>query len=176
MVVGLGNPGKSYENTRHNAGFLAADFLAEEIGAEWRTEQKWRSIVADGFCEGAKVIFVKPQTFMNLSGEAVVAVAQFYKIEPKNIIVVHDDIDFDAGTVKIQFDRSAAAHNGIKSIIELLGTQAFHRVRIGVGPKTFDAADFVLGRFSDDELTTIQSQFDSLSEGVRKVIADGSKK
>lgn len=171
LIVGLGNPGKQYEGTRHNAGWIALDFIADEIGAEWREEKKWNSVVADGTLEGQKVLFVKPQNFMNVSGEAVQPIAAFYKIAPDNIIVVHDDLDFTTGVVKTQFDRSAAAHNGVQSVIDRLGTQTFHRVRIGIGPKMNDAADFVLMRFTSEERTLIDAQLDNISDVVRKIVA-----
>lgn len=171
LLVGLGNPGTEYTRTRHNAGWIAIDYLADEIGALWRQEKKWNADIADGYLEGEKAIFVKPLTYMNRSGDSVALIAQFYKIDPQHIIVLHDDLDFETGVMKIQFDRSAAAHNGIKSMIERLGTQAFHRVRIGIGPKLGDAADFVLHPFSPQELEKIEHNLDNISQGVRSLVA-----
>jgi len=151
LVVGLGNKGKKYAKNRHNVGFLLIDALA----TDWHIESKFDSEVA----QNDNVIFIKPQTYMNDSGNTVSKVVAFYKILPEDIIVIHDDIDLPLGKVKKQFDAGPAGHRGVLSIIEQLGTQKFWRIRVGVGrpenPAT-DPADFVLQDFSEAELKEIQ--------------------
>ncbi len=174
LLVGLGNPGSEYTRTRHNAGWLALDAFARMYHAsEWRLDKKNQSEVADCLIGGEKVLLVKPQTFMNLSGDAVQRITSYYKIEPHHIIVVHDDLDFPLGTARLQFDRSAAGHNGVQDIIDKLGTQAFSRVRIGIGPKPtqdVEGRDFVLARFTAEELSTLSGGLDKIFESVTSVI------
>ena len=158
MIVGLGNPGPEYVRTRHNVGFMAVDALAG-ADATWKNEHDALTARAD--IDGRKVIFVKPMTFMNLSGNAVGAIARFYKIPTENIIVIHDDMDLPVGKLREKVGGSSAGHNGIKSIDAAVGAE-YRRIRIGIGhPRDFDlkidAADWVLGRFGDDELKTITS-------------------
>ena len=156
LILGLGNPGKKYQNTRHNIGFAAIDFLFEEWlegegSTAWHEEKKFQAEISEGNLNGEKIILAKPQTFMNNSGTSTSALVNFYKVEPKNIVVIHDDLDIAFGEIKVQTDRSSAGHNGIKSIIERLGTQAFTRVRVGIGKadraKQGEAADYVLNKF-----------------------------
>ncbi len=158
MIVGLGNPGPEYVRTRHNVGFMAVDALAG-ADATWKNEHDALTTRAD--IDGRKVIFVKPMTFMNLSGNAVGAIARFYKIPTENIIVIHDDMDLPVGKLREKVGGGSAGHNGIKSIDAAVGAE-YRRIRIGIGhPRDFDlkidAADWVLGRFGDDELKTITS-------------------
>ncbi|HRY36808.1 MAG TPA: aminoacyl-tRNA hydrolase [Candidatus Magasanikbacteria bacterium] len=156
LIIGLGNPGKEYEKTRHNAGFLVVDALAQKLGASFKFQKKFNAEIAQTKLEGEDVLLMKPQTFMNLSGESVRAVMDFYKIKPKDIVVIQDDKDILFGQVKYQTDRSAAGHNGIKSIIEHLSTQEFARIRIGVAwkdkEKMGETAEFVLRNFSKSEM------------------------
>ena len=150
IIVGLGNPGKKYENTRHNAGFLAIDALADKYGIRV-TEKKHKALCGTGVIEGNKVLLVKPETFMNLSGESVRAVMDFYKIDPEeDMLVIYDDISLAPGNIRIRKKGSAGGHNGIKSIIAHAGTQNFVRIKVGVGekPSGWDLADYVLGHFS----------------------------
>lgn len=150
LIVGLGNPGEKYEGTRHNAGFLAIDKIAATAGATV-SRLRFRAKTGEGSIAGKRVLLMKPETFMNASGEAVAEAASFYKIPPENIIVFCDDISFAPGRVRIRKKGSAGGHNGLKSIIACLSSDAFVRFKLGVGErtdKTKDLADFVLSRFS----------------------------
>ena len=142
LIVGLGNPTREYDRTRHNVGFDTLDVLAEELNTSIG-ENKFKGCCAKGVIGGEKVILLKPQTFMNLSGESVRAAADFYKIDPEHIIVIYDDISLEVGQLRIRSKGSAGGHNGIKNIIAHLGTQEFPRIRIGVGekPRGMDLAD-----------------------------------
>lgn len=153
IVVGLGNPGMVYENTRHNAGFIAVDEAVKTMGAEF-TKRKFNAEIAEIKKDGKRIIFIKPQTFMNNSGEAVEAISSFYKIKPQNIIVLFDDISLDVGRLRIRKNGSDGGHNGIKSIIACTGSQDFARIKIGIGAKPhpdYDLADWVLGKFSKED-------------------------
>lgn len=163
MIVGLGNPGAEYERTRHNVGFMAVDHLA---GADtnWKTEHD--AMTARATLGGCRVIFVKPMTFMNLSGNAVGALARFYKIPVENIIVIHDDMDLKIGSVREKVGGGSAGHNGIKSIDAAVGPE-YHRIRIGIGhPRDFDLkidpADWVLERFSDEQMAAINTAIENI--------------
>jgi len=144
LVVGLGNPGKRYENTKHTVGFLALDNLANKWGCTWKTKNKGAIAERAGM---NKIVLLKPQTFMNLSGEAVREVCDFYKIALEDILVVYDDLDLPPGSLKARQSGSAGGHNGIKSIIQHLGSQEFARVKVGIGkaPQERGGADWVLG-------------------------------
>ena len=157
VIVGLGNPGKKYENTRHNAGFIAIDALANKYGISV-TEKKHKALCGSGVIEGVKVLLVKPQTYMNLSGESVREVLDFYKLDPEEeMLVIYDDISLAPGNIRIRRKGSAGGHNGIKSLIAHAGTQDFMRIKVGVGekPSGWDLADYVLGHFSQDDLTKL---------------------
>lgn len=155
LIVGLGNPGKKYERTRHNVGFMILDELARSLEKEgiskWELSKKFNAEICGVTLNGQKLILVKPQTFMNESGVAVSLIGHFYKVTPADVIVVNDDKDLKLGDVRVQTDRSHAGHNGVRSIIEHLGTQNFLRVRVGVASdnakKMEDTAAFVLGKF-----------------------------
>ena len=158
VIVGLGNPGKKYENTRHNAGFIPIDALADKYGISI-SEKKHKALCGSGVIEGHKVLFVKPQTFMNLSGESVRSVMDFYKIDPEEeLLVIYDDISLAPGNIRIRKKGSAGGHNGIKSIIAHAGTQNFMRIKVGVGekPSGWDLADYVLGHFSEEDNAKIK--------------------
>ena len=164
MIVGLGNPGDKYKTTRHNAGFLALDFASKKWNCSI-TNSKFEALTAEAVVGGNRTLLLLPQTFMNLSGNAVGKAAKFYKIEPQNITVVYDDISLDVGKMRIRKKGSAGGHNGIKSIIENLGTDEFPRVKIGVGKKPhpeMDLADWVLSNFTKDEQDTLVKQFDDV--------------
>lgn len=153
VIVGLGNPGKKYENTRHNVGFMAIDALAEKYGISI-SEKKHKALCGTGVIEGVKVLLVKPQTYMNLSGESVGEVMNFYKLDPEEeMMVIYDDISLAPGNIRIRTKGSAGGHNGIKSLITHTGTQGFMRIKVGVGekPSGWDLADYVLGHFSDED-------------------------
>ena len=134
VIVGLGNPGKKYDNTRHNIGFEALDYIADKEGISINTG-KHKALIGTGYMGGEKVLLVKPQTFMNLSGESLRPIMDFYKLEPEDFIIIHDDIDLDVGRLRIRRKGSAGGHNGLKSIISHLGSMDFPRVKIGVGEK-----------------------------------------
>lgn len=158
VIVGLGNPGKKYENTRHNAGFIAIDALADKYGINI-SEKKHKALCGSGVIEGNKVLLVKPQTFMNLSGESVRSVMDFYKIDPEeDMLVIYDDVSLVPGNIRIRKKGSAGGHNGIKSIIAHAGTQNFMRIKVGVGekPSGWDLADYVLGHFSEEDHTKLK--------------------
>lgn len=168
LVVGLGNPGAEYEGTRHNVGFIALDALAKEAGATV-SRLRFRALSGEGSLGGKRVLFLKPQTYMNLSGEAVAEAARFYKIPPENILVFCDDISFAPGRVRIRRRGSAGGHNGLKSIIASLGSDAFVRFRMGVGERinpSQDLADFVLSRFPSDDRAKIDELCARLPEAV----------
>lgn len=153
VIVGLGNPGKKYENTRHNAGFLMIDALADKYGIAIK-EKKHKALCGTGVIEGVKVLLVKPETYMNLSGESVGEIMNFYKLDPEeDMLVIYDDISLAPGNIRIRKKGSAGGHNGIKSLIAHLGTQNFMRIKVGVGekPKDWDLADYVLGHFSEED-------------------------
>ncbi|MCI7790226.1 MAG: aminoacyl-tRNA hydrolase [Lachnospiraceae bacterium] len=164
IIVGLGNPTKEYDNTRHNIGFAAIDMLADKYGIAVN-DVKHKALIGKGVIHGNKVILVKPLTYMNLSGEAVRAVIDYYKIdEQQELLVIYDDISLDVGQLRIRKKGSAGGHNGIKNIIAHLGHDTFQRIKIGVGekPKGYDLADYVLGHFSKEDLSI-------LKEGMEKV-------
>ena len=153
VIVGLGNPGKKYENTRHNAGYMAIDAIAAKYGISVK-EKKHKALCGTGVIEGIKVLLVKPETYMNLSGESVGEIMNFYKLDPEEeMLVIYDDISLAPGNIRIRKKGSAGGHNGIKSLIAHTGTQAFMRIKVGVGekPKGWDLADYVLGYFSEED-------------------------
>ncbi len=157
LIVGLGNPGDKYEFTRHNAGFMCVDFLADKENFKIN-KLKYKSLLADVDIKGHRCLVMKPQTFMNNSGEAVRDAAQFYKIPPENVIVIYDDISLDVGRIRVRRKGSDGGHNGIKSIIYHLNSDNFPRIKVGVGKKPAeweDLADWVLSRFTNDELKTL---------------------
>ena len=172
LVVGLGNPGKEYAFTRHNAGFLAMDYIAEKLGVKV-DRVKFKSLCGEGVFGGYRTLFLKPQTYMNLSGEAVREAADFYKIPPENILVICDDVNFDVGTLRIRRSGSDGGQNGMKSIIYQLGSNAFPRIKVGVGKKPspeYDLADFVLSKFSDAEKKVLFSTFESIYNAVELIL------
>ncbi|KKP97719.1 MAG: Peptidyl-tRNA hydrolase [Candidatus Moranbacteria bacterium GW2011_GWE1_36_7] len=184
LLVGLGNPTKEYENTRHNAGFIVLDEIRKEFSfPEFKSSKKFEAEISEGIIKGRngikgingenagkmidgkeeeKIILVKPQTFMNLSGKSIGAIMAFYKIPASDLIVLHDDLDIELGTFKISTDSSAAGHNGVTSIFETLGTQKIKRIRIGIEgaekklERLIPGSDFVLQNFSNEELETVQ--------------------
>lgn len=168
LLVGLGNPGAEYLNTRHNAGFSALDHIAAKHGV--RIDRgRFRALTGEGMLAGQKVLFLKPQTYMNLSGEAVREAAAFYRIAPPQICVLSDDIHLDVGRLRVREKGSDGGHNGLKNILEQLGSDAFARVRIGVGEKPhpqMDLADWVLSAFTEEENTVLRGTFDRIEQGI----------
>jgi PTH1 family peptidyl-tRNA hydrolase len=173
LLVGLGNPGKEYDLTRHNVGFEALDnFVAKTDEMEsWVAKKSLKAQMSTGTIGQNKVIAIKPTTFMNLSGEAVQAVANFYKVHPANIVAIHDEIDIDFGQIRLRVGGSSAGHNGIKSITKLLGQENYGRIRVGIGPKKparIKSEDFVLQKFSKEE----QAQLPNLNREVLAILSE----
>ena len=175
MLVGLGNPGGKYERSRHNVGFRTIDGLCKKLGCR---ADRLRLKALTGFCElgGEKVLLVKPMTYMNLSGQAVRPLADYYKIPPEHILVVFDDVSLPVGKLRVRPDGSAGGHNGVKSLIAELGTQDFPRIRIGVGEKPhpdYDLADWVLSSFSSQEEKLLAPVLERAIEAAEAVIEEG---
>lgn len=178
IIAGLGNPGKEYENTRHNAGFNVIDALAEKynIGV---SEKAHKALVGKGYIEGTKVILVKPQTYMNNSGESLREITDYYKFDPENeLIVIYDDISLNVGMLRIRDKGSAGGHNGIKSIISHLGTQTFLRIKVGVGDKIpeMDLADHVLGHFSKEDKEVMKGSFEKARDAAVMLLSGDVEK
>lgn len=154
LIVGLGNYPKEYDLTRHNIGFMCVDNIADKYGAEFKTENKFKADIASCNINNEKVILVKPLTFMNLSGEAIQKIVAFYKIEPENIFVIYDDLSIELGKFRFRANGTDGGHNGIKSIINLLGTKNFPRLKVGIGPQPqfIKSESFVLQRFSNEQI------------------------
>ncbi len=164
VLAGLGNMGPQYERTRHNVGFDSIDFLA----AQYRISSfkyKHKALVAEGILQGQKTLLVKPQTYMNNSGEALREILDYYKVPSQNLVVIYDDIDLDVGRLRIRAKGSAGTHNGMRSILTHLGTEDFPRIRIGIGkpPEKMDLAAFVLSRFSEEERKSVNASIESAS-------------
>ncbi len=173
LIVGLGNPGKEYAFTRHNAGFLALDYLSDVLCVKIN-RSKFKALVGEATIGNTRVLLMQPQTFMNHSGEAVLEAASFYKIKAENIIVVFDDASLPVGKIRIRKNGSAGGHNGIKSVIAYLGTQDFPRVKLGVGEKPhkeMDIADWVLSKFSTDEQKALFERFGDSAEAVKLMVS-----
>ncbi|MBQ9989445.1 MAG: aminoacyl-tRNA hydrolase [Lachnospiraceae bacterium] len=173
IIVGLGNPTKEYENTRHNIGFAVIDKLADTFSIDV-LEKKHKALIGKGVIDGKKVILAKPQTYMNLSGESIRALVDYYKIEEEQeLIVIYDDISLDVGQLRIRKKGSAGGHNGIKSILAHLGHDVFPRIKVGVGdkPKGYDLADYVLGRFSREEAVIMEETAETAVRAIREIIA-----
>lgn len=178
IIVGLGNPGDKYENTRHNVGFRALDQLAETAGVP---VQKLKHKALTNLCTiaGVKVLLMKPVTYMNLSGEAVADAARFYKIPPERIIVLSDDVSLGVGKLRIRRSGSAGGHNGLKSIIQHLGSDQFPRIKLGVGEKPhpdYDLADWVLGKFAKEDRKTVDEMVQKAAEAAAYYIKEGPEK
>ena len=176
LLVGLGNPGTKYENTRHNAGFRFLDDLAKKQGVSV-TRSRFQSLCGDMVFGEKRVLLIKPQTFMNLSGQAVAEAARFYKIPPEKVIVVSDDTSLDIGRLRVRREGSDGGHNGLKNIILLLGTDAFPRLRIGVGQKPhpdYDMADWVLSAFKDQDAVDMRDAALRAAHAAECYITDGA--
>lgn len=172
IIAGLGNPGAKYEMTRHNAGFLAMDLLAIQENISIK-KLKFHSLVGDLKVDDKKCLLIKPQTFMNNSGEAIGEAARFYKIPPENIIIISDDISLDVGKIRIRRKGSAGGHNGLKSIISHLGSENFSRIKIGVGKKPsaeYDLVDWVLGRFPKELEKDLKASLESAVKAIPLIV------
>lgn len=175
LVVGLGNPGSKYWNTRHNVGFAALDALAEQLHA--RVDRvRFQGLTGQAELEGRKLILLKPTTYMNLSGQSVAAAAKFYKIPPEHILVMFDDISLDPGRLRVRKNGSAGGHNGVKSIISSIGSQEFPRIKIGVGAKPhpdYDLADWVLSVFPYDQREAMAETYRRAAQAAITLITQG---
>lgn len=178
IIAGLGNPSKEYKNTRHNIGFDVIDVLADKFNIDVTTI-KHKALIGKGMIGGEKVILVKPQTYMNLSGESLIDVCQYYKIDVESeLIIVYDDIALDVGAIRVRKNGSAGGHNGMKSIIQHLSTDGFMRIRMGVGekPKGYDLADYVLGHFTQAERELMDKGAIDAVNAIEVIITDGIQK
>ena len=170
VVIGLGNPGKKYEKTRHNIGFIAVDSLRKKLNVSDERE-KFQALVSEKNIDGEKVIFFKPQTFMNLSGNSVIEIVNFYKLDPKkDIIVIYDDMDLSFGDIRIREKGSSGGHNGIKSIISHIGEE-FIRIKCGIGAKEKDAVDHVLGEFNQTEQKDLEEILEKIYNCVIEMLS-----
>ncbi len=175
IIAGLGNPGKKYENTRHNAGFKAVDILANSHGFEFK-KMKFKALIADEMIAGKRCLIMKPQTMMNLSGDAILDAAQYYNIPDENIIIIFDDVSLDVGKLRVRRKGSAGGHNGIKSIISGLGSEDFPRVKIGVGKKPSpetDMVSWVLGDIPNDKKSDYETALKNAAAAAEKILSDG---
>ncbi len=173
LVVGLGNPGSKYAGTRHNVGFMVVDRLARRNGIEI-TKKQCNALSGLGTIAGHRVCLAKPQTFMNLSGEAVSCLARFYKVAPRDLLVIYDERDLPVGRIRLREKGSAGGHRGLQSIIGMLGTSDIPRLRIGIGrPEAIDAVEHVLGSFSAEERPLMEEALNRAAEAVEAVLAEG---
>jgi PTH1 family peptidyl-tRNA hydrolase len=174
LIAGLGNPGQQYAGTRHNVGFMMLDYLAGKNDLTF-TDSKWKALVVKASVWSKSVVLLKPETFMNLSGRAVAQTAHFYKLQPANIIVIHDDLDMEFGRIKIVSGGGDAGHKGIRSIIENLGTNNFPRVKIGIGRPSAPVLPekYVLSKFEPDEKEMLERKMSVVSEGIGIFLQQG---
>ncbi len=176
LIAGLGNPGTKYEMTRHKIGFSAIDYIADELGVKIK-KLKYKALYGECEINGEKVILVKPQTFMNLSGESIAEFVKFFKIPVNNVIIISDDIALATGRIRIRKKGSAGGHNGLKSIIYMLNSDEFIRIRIGVGAPEhpdYELADFVLGRFGKDEIPILEEAIIKAHKAAKEIISRGA--
>jgi PTH1 family peptidyl-tRNA hydrolase len=175
LVAGLGNPGEKYHLTRHNIGFLFLDYLAEKLRVNF-SASKWQADTAKTMIGNEQVLLLKPRTFMNLSGNAVAGAASFHKIPPEKIIVIHDDIDMPFGRVKVVVNRGTGGHNGIRSILSLLGSKDFIRIKVGIGRpvEAIPVERYVLTKMADSEIECVKGMMDSVFESVRIIVCEGA--
>lgn len=171
LIVGLGNPESDYSKTRHNMGFNVINNLSKEFNIEVN-KSKFKSLYGNGIVDGEKIILVKPQTFMNLSGEAVVEIMNFFKISFEELIVIYDDVDIEPGNIRIRKNGSPGTHNGMKSVTSLLGTDKFTRVRVGIGkPKEhIDMINHVIGHISEEEMKVLNEGVDTATKAVLEIV------
>lgn len=176
LIVGLGNPGKKYTFTRHNAGFLSIDYMSQKHNIDVK-KIKHKAVIGEGIIAGERVILAKPQTYMNLSGESISEIVSWYKIPNENIIIIYDDISMPTGSIRIREKGSAGGHNGMKSIIQHLSTDVFPRLKIGINakPDEYDLADYVLGKFTPEEQKILFDTFEKINEAVKEFISKDIK-
>jgi len=175
LVVGLGNPGAQYATTRHNLGFLVADILADRIGSGFKVHKKSGAEVVTGRLAGRSVVLAKPRTYMNESGRQVGPLAKFYSVPPADVIVIHDELDIDFGRIRLKFGGGIAGHNGLRSVGAALGTNDFHRVRVGIGkpPGRMQGAKFVLSTFTAAEWKEVPTICQQAADAVELLISQG---
>jgi len=176
IIVGIGNPGKKYESTRHNIGFIAIDYMSALYDIKVN-KIKHKALVGEGKIEGERLMLVKPQTFVNLSGESVRDIADYYKVPTENIIIIYDDISLEPGSVRIRKKGSDGGHNGLKSIIYQLQSDTFPRIKLGVGakPPGYDLADWVLAKFTDSDIKIMSKSVEAAAKAVPEIIKNGAE-
>lgn len=174
VVAGLGNPGRQYADTKHNVGFQVIDKLAEKYGISVEKE-KQKALIGDGMIQDRRVLLVKPQTFMNLSGESIREIVNFYKIPQENFVVIYDDTSMPAGQIRLREKGSHGGHNGIRNIIQQMGTDVFNRVKVGIGekPNGWDLADYVLAKFPEEDLPLMEEGMDQAVKAVELILSRG---
>jgi len=175
VIAGLGNPGKQYENTKHNVGFWAVDLLAEAHGIDIR-KLRFKALVGEGTLSGQKVLLVKPQTYMNASGESLREILAFYKEPVEHLIVIYDDIDLEMGDLRIRAGGSAGTHNGMRSVVYQLGSDRFPRIRIGTGGARHDGEDligYVMGGFPKDRIEAVEHAIGTAAKAAEAIVSDG---
>ena len=176
IIAGLGNPGKKYEETRHNMGFMAVDFLAEKYDIKVN-KIRFRALTGEGRIAGQKVLLLKPQTYMNLSGESIRLALEYYKVNPQELIVIYDDIDIQAGMIRIRKKGSAGTHNGMRNILYHIRTEDFPRIRVGIGSgRKEDMIDYVTGSVPKDEITLLKEAADKAACGAACIVEKGIEK
>jgi peptidyl-tRNA hydrolase, PTH1 family len=187
IIAGLGNPGRKYENTRHNMGFIAVDLIAEKYDIKI-DKIKFKALVGEGRIGGQKVILIKPQTYMNLSGQSIMEIMNFYKEDIENIIVIYDDLDIPTGTIRVRKKGSAGTHNGMRNIVYLLADDGFPRIRVGIGPvakdgtqdkekaRNLDLVDYVIGGVSKSEKELLEDSLTRAAEAAVSIVTDGIDK
>ena len=176
VIVGLGNPGAQYANTPHSVGFEVVDAIVAELGLEWETKKAFSCLMAKGVFAGVPVLLVKPQTYMNLSGDSVAPVVKYHNATPADLIVVQDDIDIPLGRLRIRKNGSCGGHNGIRNIIERLGSQSFIRLKVGVGKDKSNVIGHVLGKFDPASRTTVDKVVSASVQAVASILRDGADK
>ena len=176
VIVGLGNPGAQYANTPHSVGFEVVDAIAAELGLEWETKKAFSCLMAKGVFAGVPVLLVKPQTYMNLSGDSVAPVVKYHNATHADLIVVQDDIDIPLGRLRIRKNGSCGGHNGIRNIIERLGSQSFIRLKVGVGKDKSNVIGHVLGKFDPASRTTVDKVVSASVQAVASILRDGADK
>lgn len=174
VIAGLGNPGAKYADTRHNIGFIAVDYLSRQLNINVN-KIRHKALVGEGYIGAEKVVLVKPQTYMNLSGESIMDVVGFYKLSSENLIVIYDDIDLLPGVLRIRPKGSSGSHNGMKSIIYLLNRDDFPRIRIGIGkqPEYMDLADYVTGKFTKEEIPIMAEAVEKAADAAQEIVLKG---
>ena len=173
IIAGLGNPGAQYENTPHSVGFEAVDAIAAKIGATWEEKRAFRCLLAKGSFAGSPVLLVKPMTFMNLSGDAVAPVVKYNNATPADLLVIHDDIDLPLGRVRVKKNGSCGGHNGVRNIIERIGTQDFSRLKLGVGKDKSNVIGFVLGKFDPEARRIMDEVIAKAPEIAASILSSG---